>query len=139
MIRPSLIAVSLFWAGTVASAFSSINITPRKPSALTAAPSRRELLRRTAGLGVLSLALAAPPRARAEVRRSPGKCVHGEGDGCDSLAADNAFIQSLQQKSADNREANERVRNGAVGVVDRLGPPHVISHYLPPSYTRDVL
>lgn len=39
-----------------------------------------------------------------------GRCANGEGDGCDSLAEGNAYIQSLQKKSLENKEENKRVR-----------------------------
>lgn len=39
-----------------------------------------------------------------------GRCANGEGDGCDSLAEGNAYIQSLQKKSLENKEENQRVR-----------------------------
>jgi hypothetical protein len=38
-----------------------------------------------------------------------GRCANGEGDGCDSLAEGNAYIQSLQKKSLENKEENQRV------------------------------
>ncbi|KAL3804584.1 hypothetical protein ACHAWO_012259 [Cyclotella atomus] len=37
-----------------------------------------------------------------------GRCANGEGDGCDSLAEGNAYIQSLQKKSLENKEENQR-------------------------------
>lgn len=46
--------------------------------------------------------------ARADVIGA-GRCANGEGDGCDSLAEGNAFIQRLQKKSLENKEENQRV------------------------------
>eukprot|EP00986_Skeletonema_menzelii_P017797 scaffold22117_cov114-Skeletonema_menzelii.AAC.1 len=47
--------------------------------------------------------------ANAAVLRSAG-CVYGEGEACADLAEGNEFIQNLQKKSAQNKEANQRVR-----------------------------
>ncbi len=47
--------------------------------------------------------------ANAAVLRSAG-CVYGEGEACADLAEGNEFIQNLQRKSAQNKEANQRVR-----------------------------
>jgi len=59
--------------------------------------------------GCLSSLAAAPP-ADADVLRSPGPCANGEGGGCDALSDENEYIRSLQSRSRDNREANQRVR-----------------------------
>mmetsp|Transcript_10938 Transcript_10938/g.19985 ORF Transcript_10938/g.19985 Transcript_10938/m.19985 type:complete len:141 (+) Transcript_10938:38-460(+) len=110
MLRPLLI---LSFAASLASAFN-INATPQKIPAIAPTAeqcTRRNILHRTASLGfltIISTAAAAAP-ANADVIRSPGKCANGEGEGCDSLAEDNELIQSLQKKSSENREANQRV------------------------------
>ena len=58
-----------------------------------------------------SIPIAAVYPANAmDVIRSPGKCANGEGDACATLADNNELIRSLQKKSAENREANQRVR-----------------------------
>lgn len=103
MLRPTLFTVAFAAAAvSYASAFQiNINATPLK-----AAASRRDVLTTTAAC--LSILLPLSP-ANADVIRSPGKCANGEGDGCDSLAEDNELIRSLQKKSSDNREANQRV------------------------------
>mmetsp|Transcript_20436 Transcript_20436/g.37518 ORF Transcript_20436/g.37518 Transcript_20436/m.37518 type:complete len:184 (+) Transcript_20436:50-601(+) len=109
MLRPLLI---LSFAASLASAFN-INATPQKIPAIAPTAeqcTRRNILHRTASLGfltIISTAAAAAP-ANADVIRSPGKCANGEGEGCDSLAEDNELIQSLQKKSSENREANQR-------------------------------
>ena len=46
--------------------------------------------------------------AQAEVIGA-GRCANGEGEGCDSLAEGNAYIQSLQRKSSENKAENQRV------------------------------
>lgn len=117
MLRLWLILAS---AISLASAFQANAPPPRvaaTSSTSTAVPdqctTRRDVLQRTASsLGFLAIVSsgAADP-ANAAVIRSPGKCANGEGDGCDSLAEDNDLIRSLQQKSSDNREANQRVGN----------------------------
>lgn len=102
-------------AASLASAFQT-DASPRRPPSppSTAAEypcARRVLLQRTAtaSLGgfLASLVSAAAP-AGADVVRAPG-CTNGEGEGCDDLAGDNDLIRSLQRKSAENREANQRV------------------------------
>ena len=69
--------------------------------------SRRNML----GLAVTNLAFLSSyaSSANAEVLRSAG-CVYGEGEACADLAEGNEFIQNLQKKSAQNKEANQRVR-----------------------------
>lgn len=47
--------------------------------------------------------------AAAAVLRSKG-CYQGEGEACAEFSADNDLIKSLQEKSAANREKNEKVR-----------------------------
>mmetsp|Transcript_1912 Transcript_1912/g.4161 ORF Transcript_1912/g.4161 Transcript_1912/m.4161 type:complete len:141 (+) Transcript_1912:123-545(+) len=72
--------------------------------------SRREFFKYTAAsIGVVA-GILNPLSANADIVRSPGKCANGEGEGCDSLAGGNEFIRSLQKKSSENREANQRVR-----------------------------
>ena len=78
-----------------------------------AAANRRDVLRCVATGCLASLATAttaAIAPANADVLRSPGPCANGEGGGCDALSDDNEYIKSLQSKSRDNREANQRVR-----------------------------
>mmetsp|Transcript_1913 Transcript_1913/g.4163 ORF Transcript_1913/g.4163 Transcript_1913/m.4163 type:complete len:183 (+) Transcript_1913:123-671(+) len=70
--------------------------------------SRREFFKYTAAsIGVVA-GILNPLSANADIVRSPGKCANGEGEGCDSLAGGNEFIRSLQKKSSENREANQR-------------------------------
>lgn len=72
-----------------------------------AAADRRDVLRSVATGCLASLAIAP---ANADVLRSPGPCANGEGGGCDALSDENEYIKSLQSRSRDNREANQRVR-----------------------------
>jgi hypothetical protein len=51
----------------------------------------------------------AAPTSGVAVIRSEG-CYQGQGPACAELAADNAFIQSLQQQSATNQKRNEKER-----------------------------
>lgn len=66
------------------------------------------MLQRAANLGFLAITASSSDPANADVIRSPGKCANGEGEGCDSLAEDNDLIRSLQKKSSENREENQR-------------------------------
>lgn len=69
-------------------------------------PTRRDILQ---SISLSSTILISSSTASASVIRSPGKCANGEGEGCDSLAEDNELIKSLQKKSSENREANQKV------------------------------
>ncbi len=69
--------------------------------------SRRNMLGLAKNLAFLS---ACASNANADVLRSAG-CANGEGEACADLAEGNEFIQNLQKKSAQNKEANQRVRN----------------------------
>ena len=69
-------------------------------------PTRRDILQ---SISLSSTIFISSSRASASVIRSPGKCANGEGEGCDSLAEDNELIKSLQKKSSENREANQKV------------------------------
>jgi hypothetical protein len=69
--------------------------------------SRRNMLGLATNLALLS---AYASNANADVLRSAG-CANGEGEACADLAEGNEFIQKLQKKSAQNKEANQRVRN----------------------------
>ena len=73
--------------------------------------SRRNiLLNVSSNVALLSVVCtASTTAANADVIRSAG-CANGEGDACADLAAGNEFIQSLQKKSSQNKEANQRVR-----------------------------
>lgn len=114
--RPLLI---LAFAAPLASAFR-INAAPPTiaVTALAASSSeaeepcacarRRDALRRTGAAIFSGLFAAAAGPAGADVIRSPGRCANGEGEGCDDLAGDNELIRSLQRRSSDNREANQR-------------------------------
>ena len=66
---------------------------------------RRDALLQAVAAASLFLAPTAPANA---VLRSKG-CYQGEGEGCAELAEENALIKSLQEKSAANRERNEKV------------------------------
>ena len=57
---------------------------------------------------VITIGTAFSSAANADVIGA-GRCANGEGDGCDSLARGNAYIQSLQKKSSENKEENQRV------------------------------
>ena len=67
--------------------------------------SRRNILVWASNLAFLS---SCAPSANAAVLRSAG-CANGEGEACADLADGNEFIQNLQKKSAENKEANQRV------------------------------
>lgn len=72
--------------------------------------SRRKLLNVASNVALLPVVCtASTTAANADVIRSAG-CANGEGDACADLADGNEFIQSLQKKSAQNKEANQRVR-----------------------------
>jgi hypothetical protein len=87
---------------------------PAPTGGVRAAFTRRDVLRRgaTTGclLGSIAAGTAAIAPADADVLRSPGRCANGEGGGCDALSDGNEYIKSLQSKSRENREANQRVR-----------------------------
>lgn len=68
------------------------------------ATSRRHVLT----TAVITIGTAFSSAANADVIGA-GRCANGEGDGCDSLAGGNAYIQSLQKKSSENKEENQRV------------------------------
>ena len=70
-------------------------------------PTRRDILQSISLSSTILISSSSP--ASASVIRSPGKCANGEGEGCDSLAEDNELIKSLQKKSSENREANQKV------------------------------
>lgn len=76
--------------------------------------SRRNVLAWASNLAFLS---SCAPSANAAVLRSAG-CVYGEGEACADLADGNEFIQNLQKKSAENKEANQRVSLISVFVVE---------------------
>ena len=84
---------------------------PPKVPAAAATTSRRDIFQQSANLVSIAILSNNAAPANADVIRAPGKCANGEGDGCDSLAEDNEFIRSLQKKSSENREANQKVRN----------------------------
>lgn len=67
--------------------------------------TRREIFGTVAAAMVTTLQ---PASANAVV--SAKMCYQGEGEGCADMAGDNALIKSLQEKSAANREKNEKVR-----------------------------
>ena len=66
--------------------------------------NRREAIQQTQA-AVLSLLSTAPLVANAIP--SP-YCANGEGSDCDRLAEGNEYIKSLQQRSIENKEANQR-------------------------------
>ncbi|KAL9189349.1 hypothetical protein ACHAXT_009024 [Thalassiosira profunda] len=105
MKQPLLLAI----AAASASAFAPSPLQPASSSSPTALrATRRDALQlASSGLGLLALTTASAP-SHADVLRAPGRCANGEGDGCAALAEDNALIQSLQRKSSENREANQR-------------------------------
>lgn len=61
----------------------------------------------TAGVSAAS-AWGSPPPAEAVL--SSKYCASGVGEGCTDLSEGNDLIRSLQEKSATNRERNEKVR-----------------------------
>ena len=94
---------SLVFLLTVSSV-SSFNIL--RPSVVSDQSTRRDIIKHL-GITIGITSISSP--ANADVIRAPGRCAHGQGDGCDSLAEDNELIQSLQKKSSENKEKNERV------------------------------
>jgi hypothetical protein len=91
-------------ASPTATAFHVIASRTVKPAVVLAAYTRRSILQQGCAMSIIA------NRANAyDVIRSPGKCANGEGEGCDSLADNNELIRSLQTKSAQNRESNQRV------------------------------
>ena len=86
------------------SSVSSFNIL-RPPVVVSDQSTRRDIIKHL-GITIGITSVSSP--ANADVIRS-GRCANGQGDGCDSLADDNEFIQALQKKSSENREKNERV------------------------------
>ena len=56
-------------------------------------------------MAVVAATLGAPRMADASTY-----CTQGIGEGCADLAEGNALIQALQEKSAANKERNEKVR-----------------------------
>lgn len=49
------------------------------------------------------------------------RTANGEGSDCERLAGGNEYIKSLQRRSIENKEANERVRRAGVLTVANLG------------------
>jgi hypothetical protein len=79
----------------------------------TPQPNRQDFIRKLA-IGIASVALpqvanaAAIENSEGRILRSD-KCAYGEGEGCESLAGDNEFIKNLQRKSAEKKEAVQKV------------------------------
>ena len=69
-------------------------------------PRRDALLQAMAAASTLILVPISPAKA---VLRSKG-CYQGEGEACAEMSDGNTLIKSLQEKSAANRERNEKVR-----------------------------
>lgn len=58
-----------------------------------------------------AFALATMTTSVPQSQAAPGSyCASGVGEGCAALSEGNDFIRSLQEKSAANRERNEKVR-----------------------------
>ena len=100
-------------ASPTAIAFHVIASRTVKPAVVLAAyetccTTRRCILQQGCAMSIISAAAANRANAYGVIR-SPGKCANGEGEGCDSLADNNELIRSLQTKSAQNRESNQRV------------------------------
>jgi hypothetical protein len=124
MYRRLLITIAIALTASPATAFHA---TPPQvgTAALTVIPTsnerscyccctRRSILQQaltvaTSAISITAATASTANPAYADVIRSPGKCANGEGEGCDSLAEDNELIRSLQKKSAENRESNQRV------------------------------
>ena len=122
MYRRILITIAL-----TASLATAFHATPPQvgTAALTVIPTsnerscyccctRRSILQQaltvaTSAISITAATASTANPAYADVIRSPGKCANGEGEGCDSLADNNELIRSLQKKSAENRESNQRV------------------------------
>ena len=85
------------------SSVSAFNIL--RPPVVSDQSTRRDIIKKI-GITIGITSISSP--ANADVIRG-ARCANGNGDGCDSLAEDNEFIQSLQKKSSENREKNERV------------------------------
>jgi hypothetical protein len=63
----------------------------------------------TGGIFIAAAVVGRPSEAQAAVAVLKSKgCYQGQGEACDELAGENAFIKSLQEKSAMNRSGNER-------------------------------
>ena len=95
-------------ASPTATAFHVIASRTVKPAVVLAAYTRRSILQQGCAMSIISAAAANRANAYGVIR-SPGKCANGEGEGCNSLADNNELIRSLQTKSAQNRESNQRV------------------------------
>ena len=85
------------------SSVSSFNIL--RPAVVSDQSTRRDIIKHL-GITIGITSISSP--ANADII-SGARCANGQGDGCDSLAEDNEFIQALQKKSSENREKNERV------------------------------
>lgn len=68
----------------------------------------------TAGIAAFSSSLAPEVANAAAIEKAEGKilrankCAYGEGEGCEDLAGDNAFIKELQKRSLENKEATQK-------------------------------
>jgi len=85
------------------SSVSSFNIL--RQSVVSDQSTRRDIIKKL-GITIGITSISSPVNADVI---SGARCANGEGDGCDSLAEDNELILSLQKKSSENREKNERV------------------------------
>lgn len=72
---------------------------------------RREAFRQLLDGSLLALATAAVVSTTEPAHAVLGSkgCYQGQGEGCAELAGENSLIQSLQEKSAANRQRNEKV------------------------------
>lgn len=100
----------------------------------TDSSERRLLLRNAVASAVVAIsAVSFPSPSSSEgvsVLRSKG-CYRGEGEACDELAEGNEFIQSLQKKSAENREMNDRE---ALNAYNMKNFPDFFASLNPPKY-----
>jgi hypothetical protein len=90
----------------------AVTVIPASDERSCCCCTRRSILQQALTLSTSAISITAASTANpayADVIRSPGKCANGEGEGCDSLADNNELIRSLQKKSAENRESNQRV------------------------------
>jgi len=104
-----------------------------KSTANVAGLERRDLLHSSVAAVFGASCLSFPERSDAEpisVLRSKG-CYRGEGEACDDLAGDNEFIRSLQRKSAENREMNDRE---ALNAYNMKNFPEFFASLNPPKY-----
>jgi len=114
----------------LAESTDSVNVVDPAATSIT---GRREILQHTASALVTLSTFSLPLPSSAEgvsVLRSKG-CYRGEGEACDELAEGNELIRSLQRKSAENREMNDRE---ALNAYNMKNFPDFFASLNPPKY-----